>query len=364
MIKTKKIVLLASGKSYHATRWANAIKEQGYDITFISIHKVTRPLLNSIKVIIIGNNKKVSYLLYAFKIRRIIQNIKPDIVHSHSAGGYSFLGMVCGIKPWIISVYGSDVYMAPNKSFFHRMMIGIMLSKASLVLSTSKAMANHVKKLYSNVMLPLVTPFGVDTALFKKKTEHMHSGLVIFGIVKKLEKVYGIDILLHAFSIVKNKAQCAVQLHIVGEGSEMHALLALCKSLNINDNVFFHGSLANVKVPKFLESLDIFVVPSREESFGVAAVEASAMSLPVIASNVGGLAEVIIDGETGILVPSENPEALSKAMLRLINDKGLAKRLGIAGRNRVEQEYDWVTNVLRMVSFYEKVIMGEGECNA
>src|SRR5262249_2670387 len=95
------------------------------------------------------------------------------------------------------------------------------------------------------------------------------------------------------------------------------------------------------QVPEVLSRIDIFVVPSLSESFGVAAVEASACGLPVVASRVGGLPEVVVDGETGLLVPPSDSPALANALDRLIGSEELRVRFGRNGRAFVEQLYSW-----------------------
>src|SRR5690606_34807888 len=107
----------------------------------------------------------------------------------------------------------------------------------------------------------------------------------------------------------------------------------------------------NTEVPVFLNDWDIFVVPSRfeSESFGVAAVEASAAGLPVIVSDVGGLPEVVDHERTGLVVRREDPTALADAIARLIDNPEERQRLGSAGRGKVEEMYDWRKNVEQMI---------------
>jgi glycosyltransferase involved in cell wall biosynthesis len=102
--------------------------------------------------------------------------------------------------------------------------------------------------------------------------------------------------------------------------------------------------------------MDIFVVPSLQESFGVAAVEAAAAGLPVLASNVGGLPEVVVDGETGFLVPPADVEALSGRLSQLIADPALRQRMGQAGCTFIKAHYDWKANAAQMESLYQSIV--------
>lgn len=355
-----KVLLLASGKSYHATRWANAISDMGYSVTFVTIHKVVRPLNKQVKVFYLGGLGKLSYVTALPGLKRLIQQETPDIVHSHSAGGYGFLGLMSGFSPWILSVYGKDIYIGPEKSPLHKFIIDRMLLKADRVLSTSHAMAEETIRHYPSLKRPEVTPFGVDTVLFKPsiRVGKSSSDCIHFGIVKKLEKKYGIDILITAFSDLLRRPNIDATLDIVGTGQEQDSLQKLSKTLGCSERVRFRGAIPNDEVPRFLNTLDIFVASSREdsESFGVAIVEASAMALPVVVSDVGGLPEVVEHNRTGLVVPREDPIALCNAMERLASDKDLGMRLGLAGRSKVEKEYEWDKNVSQVIDIYEEVL--------
>jgi glycosyltransferase involved in cell wall biosynthesis len=195
-------------------------------------------------------------------------------------------------------------------------------------------------------------PFGVDLELFKPlKTNALED--VTIGIVKKLEKKYGIDYLIRAFAQLPADGW-KIKLLIVGDGSEESSLRQLCQSLHIERRVHFAGFVAHNKVPDYLNKIDIFVVPSIQpsETFGVAAVEAAACGIPVIASNIGGLPEVVVDGQTGFLVPPKKPEAIADKIMLLIKNIELRDKMGASARKFVEQNYLWEKNAAEMEKLY------------
>src|ERR1019366_4568223 len=126
--------------------------------------------------------------------------------------------------------------------------------------------------------------------------------------------------------------------------------------------VTFHGYVnQNTEYEKYISLLtnfDIFAILSiiDSETFGVAAVEASACEIPIVATSVGGLPEVIESEKTGILVPPKNVEETSKAVERLIIDKELRILMGKNGRKRVEENYNWKNNIIQMLDLYEKLL--------
>jgi glycosyltransferase involved in cell wall biosynthesis len=105
------------------------------------------------------------------------------------------------------------------------------------------------------------------------------------------------------------------------------------------------------------------VMPSLQESFGVAVLEASAVGLPVIAGNVGGVPEVLDNNKTGLLVPPGDPEALAAAIMKLADDAELRKRMGDAGRKLVREKYLWESCLDKMTALYDSMISGDFKRN-
>ncbi len=353
-----KVLIVGSGRSYHATRWANSLAQHGIEVGLATVHKVERPLVEKVKLFSLSKRGTRGYLLEAPKLRALLGCWRPDIVHAHYATGYGLMSKLVGFSPRIVSIYGSDIYEFPHRSTLHKWLLGYALSRAK-VLTTSEAMRDEFVRNYPRCARPQVTPFGVDVSLFRPKTEGrvLQSNQCHIGIVKKLEHVYGLDVLLRAFAQLRRLVQgMDIHLHIVGRGSQEGALRVLADQLGLGGFVIFHSAIPNQEVPEFLQHMDIFVVPSRSESFGVAAVEAQACELPVVASAVGGLPEVIADRHTGIIVPPDDPGALAAALAELCSNPGLRVSYGQAGRRRVEQLYDWSRNVEKMIGIYRDTL--------
>jgi glycosyltransferase involved in cell wall biosynthesis len=130
----------------------------------------------------------------------------------------------------------------------------------------------------------------------------------------------------------------------------------LTAELRIDSIVRFLGEVAHEDVPSVLQSLDIFVMPSTWEGFGVSALEASAMELPVIASDVHGIPDVVARDETGILTPPGDVAAIADALARLMSDAELRRAMGTAGRAFVERHYRWQDNAALMERLYDDML--------
>jgi glycosyltransferase involved in cell wall biosynthesis len=364
-----KILLLSCANSIHTKRWAISLAQRNIEICLFSLEKNNDTEYGNFSNITVitggfrnnsskdGEMSKLTLIQYLPKLLKVIRNFKPDIVHAHYATSYGLLGALCGFKPFVLSVWGSDVYDFPKVSFIHKLMIQFNLYRADKILSTSHVMASETKK-YTNKEIH-VTPFGIDLLKFKKmKVDSIFPPeTIVVGTVKTLSSKYGIDYLIRAFKIVKeNNSDLSLKLMIVGEGEDKIKLVNLCENLNISGDVIFVGKVNNDLVPNYINMMDIYVALSISESFGVAIVEASACEKPVVVSNVGGLPEVVDNIKTGFVVKSKNPEEAANAIEKLILDKDLRIAMGKAGRERVKELYNWDENVSLVFSIYKGVL--------
>jgi glycosyltransferase involved in cell wall biosynthesis len=174
----------------------------------------------------------------------------------------------------------------------------------------------------------------------------------LVGIVAHLADHKGHQYLIQATKILKKQAP-KIKTIIVGEGPLSMELDRQAKELDVEDIIFFLGFREDV--PKILSSLDLFVLSSHLEGMGSSLLDAMASRLPVVATNVGGIPEVVIHGETGLLVPPRNPSALARAILRLYSDKTLASRLGQKGYELVHRKFSAESMADKVVRLYEKI---------
>jgi glycosyltransferase involved in cell wall biosynthesis len=296
----------------------------------------------------------------ARQARRLLGTLQPDIVHAHYASGYGTLARLTG-WPYVLSVWGSDVYTFPLRGRFCHHVVDVNLRGAVAVCSTSVDMARQVRLVCPELDRIDVIPFGVDADLFCDDRNHDPRTEVVVGAVKALRPVYAIDVLIKAFALAQRRmyerdpsVASRLRLRIVGEGAEEASLKRLAQAVALPKTVEFVGAVPHARVPEQLNRLDIFANLSRAESFGVAVLEAAAVGLPVIATSVGGLPEVVVDGETGLVVPPDDVEAAAGAIARLACDRVLRSRLGQRGRDMVLRDYSWAASLDAMELVYER----------
>lgn len=356
-----KICFLADANSAHTKKWCRYLSQRGCNIDVISLNggeieeaHVYNLGVSSDRIQSKFLLNKANYLFQARKVKELLHDINPDILHAHYATSYGLLGSLTGFHPYVLSVWGSDVYDFPRKNILSKKMLQYNLKKADYIFSTSRAMAEETNK-YTDKKL-YITPFGVDTSIYKPMHVKDDNNITI-GTVKSLETVYGIDYLIKAFAeVVKNNSNINLKLKIAGKGSEEQKLKELCKSLGIENQVEFLGFLSLDQTVAAYNSFDIAVFPSISESFGVSAVEAQACGLPVIVSDAGGLPEVAKPGYSSIAVRKQNVEDLASAMQKLIDNKELRETMGRNGIEYVKKNYDVNRNFDYIMEIYHNIL--------
>lgn len=359
------IVFLAPANSIHTVRWANALADRNISVTVITMHKPEKNSFHSaIKIELLPFKAPFGYYLNYLSARKLLQKIKPDLLHTHYATGYGTLSRLIKFHPTLLSVWGSDVFEFPYQSESKKNILIKNLKAADKIASTSWGMKEQTEKFYKPAEEISITPFGIDLDLFKPcKIIDKNDDSITIGMVKTMEYKYGPQYLLQAIPLLFDKLVKGnspfvnkISILMVGRGSKIGELEKMADGLGIRDVVTFTGEIPHSKVPEYLNRIDIYCAPSEMESFGVAVIEASAIEIPVIVSDVGGLPEVVKDHETGFIIEAKNPSQLAEKLYELVTSSRLRQEFGKNGRKFVMHHYDWKQNVAMMVEIYKKLI--------
>jgi glycosyltransferase involved in cell wall biosynthesis len=352
-----RILFLADCNSSHTKKWAFSLSERGVEVGVFTLSVNKHPeeyISRNIKVfssLDLGDDSfhsgilsKIRYIKAVRMLKSSIAEFKPYIVHAHYASSYGLLGALSGFHPFIISVWGTDVYEFPDAGLLQKNILRYNLSKADVILSTSHVMKERIKEFTSKPIR--VTPFGIDPVEFDPTMKGLdeYKDRFVIGIIKSMEEKYGIKYLIRAFHTILNEfPDSPLHLLLVGSGSKTEEYRSLVDELKITDKVTFTGRIMHDMIPAYHQTLNISVNPStlESESFGVSVVEAMAMKKPVIVSEIGGLKEVVKDNVTGLYVKPMDTDSIVSALQRLINDPELRIELGEKARKHVVREYDW-----------------------
>ncbi|NVK65535.1 MAG: glycosyltransferase [Flavobacteriales bacterium] len=366
MSDPKRILFLADINSTHTERWVLSLLGMGYTIALFSLSEKQKTWTSGLsnfdfKCFGISENEtksnsrfgKLKYFNAKTEVKGYFESFQPDIVHAHYASSYGTLARSVGFEKTILSLWGSDVYVFPQRSFIHKYLFKKAVKFAKIVCSTSEDMVREASKYVKRDYI--VTPFGVDTDRFHiaEKSGNEQAEPLIIGTAKMLEEVYGIDRLIRLYSRFREQTDRPSKLLIYGRGSQKEALEKLSEELNVADFVSFEGFVSGEDLVRAYQSFDVFVSLSRRESFGVSTLEAQACGALAMVTNVGGLPEVTCS-KTGRIVNEDDEENWSEALLELVEMSGdieIKKR----ARDFVKSNFSEQVCVDKLIQVYENV---------
>jgi glycosyltransferase involved in cell wall biosynthesis len=262
-------------------------------------------------------------------LRRAFRETRADLVHLHT-GRATWLG---GIAARLAGVPAIATRRMDRRVRRRRLSEGGVPAERTLTIPSA------------------VDPAALVAAVGREQTRSLGGVAADTPLLLCLAALFhrkGLDVLLDALARLPETTPRA-QLWIAGDGPERAALERRAEDLGLADRVRFLGPRSDAA--DLLAACDLFVLPSRLEGLGVAALEAMAAARPVVASRVGGLAEAVVEGRTGLLVPPDDPAALCAALGRVLEDEALRARLGAAGPGRVAEGF----LAEQMVSAYESL---------
>ena len=339
-----RICFVGEAVSGHMQKWCRWFLSRGHEAHVVSFERGEIPGAQ-VHIIDTGVDPdgsdigKLKYLMQGRKIRKIIQEIAPDIVNVHFASSYGTAAALGGIRGHILSVWGADVYDFPRKSMLHREMLKYSLRKAAQIWSTSETMAEETRK-YTNKEIT-VTPFGVDMEMFNpEKRTRGDDGEFVIGTVKTLADKYGIADLLKAAAIAQGKG-VPIRLRIAGRGPKEAEYKVMARELGIEGITTWLGYIPQEQAASEWANMDVAVIPStlESESFGVAAVEAEACGTAVIVSDIPGLKESTKVGVSSVVVARNDPEAIAEKIVWFW-ENGCAREYGRNGRAFVQERFE------------------------
>lgn len=362
----KTICYLADASNPHVKKWCKFFLNKGYKIHVISLNggeiegvTVHNFQTNVNEVRNKGITSKFGYLSSRKEIKALVREIKPDIFHAQYASSYGFLGSLMGYHPFIVSVWGTDIYDFPRNGFIQKRIIKHNFKKADYIFSNSVDMGREAN-LYTNKRV-YITYFGVDMERFVPMEGYRNEEFFTFGIVKSLEKKYGITYLISAYEKLYKKYKGEykgrkLRLLIGGNGQERENLEKQAGETNTNSSIEFLGRIQPENVAKTYNTCDVCVFPSLREGFGVSAIESQACEVPVIITDVGGHSESVSKDKSGLIVNSKSADELFSAMEELLIDDERRIEMGRYGREFVRDNYRFEDNFEDISKIYEEVL--------
>jgi colanic acid/amylovoran biosynthesis glycosyltransferase len=307
-------------------------------------HKTPTIYIQTLLGVILKNMRSIKFLsraliviLLSAQFARRIEELGIEHIHAHSATHPTLMAYIIWRLtriPYSFTAHSTDIY-------FNQTMLSEKIDHASFVATISEYNRNFLQNTYPNIPVGKIKIIhcGIDPAKFQKKTKQGISNSFNIICVARLEKIKGHIYLIEACALLKAQ-NVDFNCYLVGDGELHSQVQEQINRLNLIHAVKILGFQPHEQVVDLLAQADILVLPSISEGIPVSAMEAMATGIPVIATSVTGVPELVEDGVTGLLVPSQNSRALFEALLKLCNSKKLRLLMGKAGREKVIKEFN------------------------
>ena len=305
-----------------------------------------------------GALEQIVFILSAsFWTLRLIRQLKPDVTLAFfgvpSGAVTLFIKLVTKI-PYVVSLRGGDVpgFRPYDFGTYHKLiapLLRIIWKQASAIVANSNGLRELAVQFDARFEIPVI-PNGVDLELYR--TDARSVAMPRLFSVGRIVHQKGLDLAMHALAGLK---ELSWEWRIAGDGPQLDALKLLAQKLGIADRVQFLGWQAREQLIEQYHWSNLFLFPSRHEGMPNAVLEAMASGLPVIASRIAGSEELVSNGETGFLFPSEDIEALRDALRKLISDTVLRQTMGNVARRHMEERYSWAATAKQYALLLEKV---------
>lgn len=305
------------------------------------------------------------------KIQRLLPEHKFDIIHDNQCLGYGLLMMKRLKVPVVATIHhpipiDRDMALAQARNPWQKFILSrwyafcgmqsLVSRRLQRVITVSRSSADAIERAHGvNRGRMRVVYNGIDIELFKRIEGTPKEPNSLLLVNSGEQSIKGVSYLLKALQLLRNGTD--VKLTVVGSPVPDGQYSRLIKEYGIEDIVTFTGRVTAEELVKHYSAAEMCVVPSLYEGFGLPAAEAMSCRLPVVTTTGGALPEVVgPDGDAGILVPPADPGALAAAIKHLLSDEHLRRKMGDAGRKRIEREFTWEQAARKTLEVYQEVL--------
>ena len=306
-----------------------------------------------------------------YKLREFSSKNRFDIIHDNQGLGYGLLLMKARKVPVVATIHhpipiDRQVELAHANSLRRKFRLRIWYSFCAMqgrvsrrldrVIAVSKSSEEEARRIFKVPQSKIRVVYnGLDADFFKRDDSVAREPNSIIMVGNAEGKVKGAIYLLKALQLLKGETE--VKLTIAGGSPDSKYDNKLVKECQLEDAVTFTGKISMEEMVRRYSAAEVAVVPSLYEGFGLPAAEAMSCKVPIVVTRAGALPEVVgEDGEAGITVPPAEPNALAAAIKQLLADESLRRKMGEAGRSRVERCFTWAQAAKRTTEVYEELV--------
>jgi glycosyltransferase involved in cell wall biosynthesis len=299
--------------------------------------------------------KPLHYAVALRRVKRILAEIEPDLLHTHFLTGYGYWGAFSGFHPHALTVWGDDVYLTPHTSFLKSKLARAALRRSDLVTGDSADILEKTIEMGAPADACHVIQWGVDLKSFRPDAPsdvRERLGIpaeapLVISIRSFTQPYYNIDLIVRSIPpILAERPE--THFIIAGNEGDDTELRTLAESLGIDERAHFVGKIPHQELAAWLVTSDAFLSVPSVDATAVSLLEAMACGTPVVVSSLDSALEWVTDGESGLVVPPRDQAALESAILTLIDSPEKRKIFGAASAALVAARADHEAHMARM----------------
>jgi glycosyltransferase involved in cell wall biosynthesis len=363
-----RILYLTTGDNVHDYRFLVRLFEKGYDTHAVYLQdKVTEYGVDGVASHFLGYDarqglahKAVSRLLALSRLRRLLRIIRPDVLHAGPVTPGGLLAAASRFRPFLLMPWGSDILVNPDRSTLLRRVTHYVVRRADMVFTDAQAVKQRIVDLTSYDSGRIVVfPWGLDLGLFRPSAEQRRATRGALGwadkkivvLSRSLTPIYGFEDFIRSLPAVV-RAVPETRVLLIGSGPLEDTLHRAVAALGLSDRVRFMGRIANRHLPPYLNASDLYVTSSLSDGTSMSLLESLACGLPVVVTDVPANMEWVEDGVNGLIVPRRDPEAMSRALVTLLQDEGTRRKMGERNLAIARDRADWDKNFQKLEQVY------------
>ena len=364
-----RLAYIANPNSIHTQRWVGYFAEQGHEVHLISDQMPRQPLPSGIILHTLSVPVRVRglrLLMLGRTVRRLLREIRPDLVHAHTVSPGGWLGALAGIHPLLVTAWGSDLLLTPRRSWIYSLRTRWVLRQADYVTCVSQDLAQVARSLGADPAHLEVAPWGVDTEIFRpgpadatlREQLGLGAGPVVLSLRAVRSLYHPLDVAQAIPQIVQQvpEAQFVIRTHAC-DAELLDQFQAIVHGHGVAASVHYAGSQPNDAAIADLNRLaDVAVSVPESDGTPVSVLEALACGAALVVSDLPSLREWVQDDQQALLVPIGDIPAISAAIVRLLSDAPLRRKLSGNGSRLILERADSRVWMRHHAEIYQRLI--------
>jgi glycosyltransferase involved in cell wall biosynthesis len=355
-----RLAYLSIGRHIHTERWLGWFARRGHEVHLLTVQPgpIAGVMVHDIRTA--HGPKPLRYALSLLKVRRILRRVRPDLLHTHFLTGYGYWGALSGFRPFVLTVWGDDVYVTPHQSPLKHWLARRALRTADWITGDSRDILEACVALGAAREKCELVQWGVDFSRFNPLVagDRVRARLgipegspIVLSTRSFTQPYYNIDVVVETAVRVRERFP-AVHYILAGNEGDDSRFREIARRAGAGDWIHWVGRIPHEELPAWLNASTVFVTVPSVDATAVSLLEAMACRCAIVATALPSALEWIVDGETGLAVPPRDPDALVAAIGRFLSDSALRSRVGQAAEREVRARADHDRNMARAEEIY------------